>query len=137
MSDYDDVKIGDEVYFITESRWMAFCRIKRIKKLVRDQPYADQTEYLLEILKLPRHDLHDYFRPYNKLLKHFRVRYTPGVYYSGMWRFYTPQEFESNYADYHVAMIPWTRYAIPQLILLAAIITLCGLAAHGCYPFFR
>jgi hypothetical protein len=137
MSDYDDVKIGDEVYYITESRWMAFCRIKRIKTSVREQSYPDQTEYLLEVLKLPRHDLHDYFRPYHKILKHFRVRHARGVYFSGMWRFYTPQEFEHYYADYHVVMMPWARYASHQLILLAAIITICSLAVRVCYSLFR
>jgi hypothetical protein len=131
MSDsYGTFKVGDEVYFI-ENRWMAFCRIK---KIIRDQSRPDYTKYVLEILKLPHR--HEHFLAFNKILKHFWVGHSTGVYYSGMWRFYSPQQFEKYYGDYRVVMISWARYVIPRLIAFAVFVIIFILTIGGCYELF-
>ena len=132
MSDlYDIFKVGDEIYFV-ENRWMAFCRIK---KIIHDQSRPDYTKYVLEILKLPHR--HEYFLAFNKLLKRFWVSRSSGVYYSGMWRFYTPQQFEKYYSDYHVVMISWAKYVLPGLIALAIFVLICILVLSEYYEAFK
>jgi hypothetical protein len=128
MSGIHDVfKVGDEVYFV-ESRWMAFCRIK---KIVHNESRPDYVEYVLEILKLPYHN--EYFKPLNTMHKRFSVGRTSGVYFSGMWYFYSPQQFEKYYSEYDVVMISWAKYVIPRLITLTAMVTICIMAVCGCY----
>jgi hypothetical protein len=125
--DYKSFQAGDLVYFI-EKRRMAFCCIE---KVVRDQARPDYTEYVLEIIKLPREN--ERFRPLNTLLKHFSVSCTSGIAYSGMWRFYTPEEFEKYYSHYQTIMISRLRYITPPLVFLLIILVIFLLMVSGCF----
>ena len=128
---YDSFQVGDPVFFV-ENRWMAFCRIK---KIIRDRSRPNYAKYVLEIVRLPREN--ECFQPLNTILKHFSVSRTAGMYYSGMWHFYTPQEFEENYGDCQPVMINWARYVIPSLIALVTLASLFILTASGCCALFR
>lgn len=119
---------GDFVYFV-EGRLMAFCCIDKIVKAKSNPLY---TEYVLEIIRQPRNN--EFFGPVYSLRRHFTVGRAPGAEgVSGMWRFYTPKEFEYYYSHFRGDMVTWSEYFRPYIYVLGAVLIVLLLVMGGCF----
>ncbi len=118
---------GDFVYFV-EGRLMAFCCIDKIVKTKSNPQF---TEYVLEIVRQPRNN--EFFRPVYSLRRHFTVGRAPGAEgVSGMWRFYTPKEFEYYYSHFRGDMVTWSEYFRSYIYVLIAVLIVFFLVIGGC-----
>ncbi len=93
MDIYESLQPGDHVY-IMERRKLAFCRVINV---IRDKSRPDYTEYILDIVE--QWYEHEYFETISVFLagKRLRVGRQVGFAYSGMWQFYSAENFEKYY----------------------------------------
>jgi hypothetical protein len=136
MDIYESLQPGDLVY-IVEGRKMAFCRVV---KVVRDKSKPDYTEYVLD--RVEQWYNHEYFETMSVFLlgKRFTVGRTRDIAYSGMWQFYSAEEFEKYYGhlpskiengqqiEFEIALRRIT-IGIATLVVLLLIIGVCYLVA--------
>lgn len=89
---YASLQPGDLVY-MREINYLALCRIIRVKK---NESRPDYTEYVCQIVQQWFPD----YEPVRLIGKRFTVARTagPGHVYSGMWQFYSVDEFEKTHA---------------------------------------
>lgn len=97
---------------------MVYCRIIEIRE---DSENSKLTQYKLEIIEQPKKG--GFFFPLFTLSKLFTVSRTPeasGI--SGMWRFYTPEDFQKFYGSYEIEMESWQPYKRSMLLRFSIIL---------------